>query len=55
LIVERYCVDRAKDCDRLAKEADTTATREAFLAEARKWRALADNSVPQAGDPSLHL
>lgn len=37
------CLHKAEDAERLAKESDTEATREAFLADAKKWRALADD------------
>lgn len=36
------CLRRAADAERLSQEADTEATREQFLAQAIKWRALAD-------------
>lgn len=42
MVSREECLMKAEDCERLAKESDTEATREAFLAEAKKWRALAD-------------
>ena len=42
MITREDCLVRAEDCERLASEADTEATREAFAATARKWRALAE-------------
>lgn len=44
------CLLRAEDNERLAREADTEATREQFLATAAKWRRRADSLA--AGPPA---
>jgi hypothetical protein len=42
MVTREECLLRAEDCERLAEESDTEATREAFIATAKKWRALAE-------------
>jgi hypothetical protein len=44
MVTREECLLKAEDCERLAGESDTEATRSAFLTEARKWRVLADKS-----------
>ncbi len=44
MVTREDCLLKAEDCERLAGESDTEATRAAFLAEAQKWRALAAKS-----------
>jgi hypothetical protein len=46
MVSREECLMKAEDCERLALESDTEATREAFLNEAKKWRALAE--MPEA-------
>jgi hypothetical protein len=44
MVTREDCLLKADDCERLAGESDTEATREAYLAEAQRWRALAAKS-----------
>ena len=44
MVSREDCLLKAENCERLAGESDTEATREAYLAEAQRWRALAAKS-----------
>ena len=42
MVSREDCLMKAEDCERLAGELSTYATQEAYRAEAKKWRALAE-------------
>ena len=46
MLTREDCILRAENAERLAEGSDTEATREAFIALARKWRALAGDARP---------
>ncbi len=57
MLTREECILKAKNAERLAEDSDTEATREAFIAMARKWRALAGaltSGAPSNGKPAEH-